>query len=154
MEDTMMAAKAALATFFSTLGVFLGWQGIMAAAWVGAMALDYVSGTLAAWKAGQWSSKSAREGIWHKCGMIVVVIVSGIGDGIMAMLCANLPLGMTWPGMILPLVLAWYVITELGSILENAVKLGAQVPDWLLRLLKAGLKAVNDLGDSQADSQE
>jgi hypothetical protein len=32
--------------------------------------------------------------------------------------------------------LLWYIITELGSIIENAGKLGAPVPDWLKRYLK------------------
>ena len=45
---------------------------------------------------------------------------------LMLVICGNIPvLNITWPGMILPLVLAWYIITELGSILENAIKLGA-----------------------------
>ena len=74
--------------------------------------------------------------------------MAGIADGVMAVVCANLPLEMAWPGIIMPLVLAWYIITELGSILENAVKMGAAVPEWLVKLLKAGLKAVEEAGDS------
>ena len=43
---------------------------------------------------------------------------------------------------VLPLVLGWYILTELGSILENAVKLGAHVPGWLVKLLQAGKDAM------------
>ena len=139
-----MTLKAAIAAFFTALGAFLGWQGIMAMVWVAAMALDYLTGTAAACRAGEWSSRTAREGLWHKGGMIVVVIVAAIADGIMAVICANIPIGLEWPVLILPLVLAWYILTELGSILENAVKMGAAVPDWLVKLLKTGLDAVND----------
>ena len=81
--------------------------------------------------------------------MIVVVAVAAIADGIMAVLCTNIPIGIAWPVLILPLVLAWYIITELGSILENAVKMGAPVPEWLVKLLKAGLKAVGDMAEEQ-----
>lgn len=144
VEEKLMGFKAAMAAFFTALGAFLGWQGIMAMVWVCAMALDYLTGTAAACYAGEWSSKIAREGLWHKGGMIAVVIVAAIADGVMAVLCTNLPLALEWPVLILPLVLAWYIITELGSILENAVKMGAAVPEWLVKLLKAGLEAVKD----------
>ncbi len=151
MEDNLMGFKASIAAFFTILGGFLGWQGIMALVWVAAMALDYITGTMAACHAGQWSSSVAREGLWHKGGMIVVVIVAAIADGIMAVICANIPLEMVWPGLILPLVLAWYIITELGSILENAVKMGAPVPEWLIKLLTASLAMINTAGDTAAD---
>ena len=144
MENDLMKFKAGVAAFFSALGAFLGWQGIMAMVWVAAMGLDYLTGTMAACHAGAWSSKTAREGLWHKGGMIVVVLVAAIADGVIAVLCANIPMSIDWPVLILPLVLAWYIITELGSILENAVKMGAAVPQWLIKLLKAGLEAIDD----------
>ena len=148
MNETLVGVKAALAAFFMALWAFLGWKGIMAIVWVAAMLLDYLSGTAAACKSGQWSSATARQGLWHKGGMIVVVTVAAIADGVMAVICHHLPLGIAWPAIILPLVLAWYIITELGSILENAVKLGAAVPGWLTKLLKASLKAVDSVGDA------
>ena len=139
-----MALKGAMAAFFSAAGAFLGWQGVMALVWVAAMGLDYLTGTLAACKQGQWNSGSARDGLWHKGGMIAVVAAGAITDGTLSVVCENLPLEMDWPVVVLPLVLAWYIITELGSILENAVKMGAPVPPWLTDLLKAGRKAVED----------
>ena len=151
MEDNLMGFKASIAAFFTALGAFLGWQGIMAVVWVALMALDYITGTAAACHAGEWSSKTAREGLWHKSGMIIVVIVAAIADGVMAVICTNLPLTMVWPGLILPLVLAWYIITELGSILENAVKMGAPVPEWLVKLLKASLELVDGAGEDAAN---
>ena len=154
MEDNLMTFKAAIAAFFSALGAFLGWQGIIALVWVIVMALDYLTGTMAACHDGEWSSATAREGLWHKGGMIFVVIVAGIADFIMAMICANLPLSMVWPDLILPLVLAWYIITELGSILENAVKMGASVPEWLVKLLKASVKVVDSTGESITEKTE
>lgn len=148
MQDNLMTFKTAIAAFCTALGAFLGWQGVMALVWVAVMALDYLSGTMAACRAGQWSSAAAREGLWHKGGMILVVVVAAVADGAMAVLCANLPLDMAWPGVVLPLVLAWYILTELGSILENAVKMGAAVPQWLVKLLKAGLEAVDSTADA------
>ena len=151
MEDNLMGFKASIAAFFTILGGFLGWQGIMAVVWVCAMALDYITGTMAACYAGEWCSKTAREGLWHKGGMIIVVIVAAIADIIMAVICANIPIGFQWPVIVLPLVLAWYIITELGSILENAVKMGAPVPEWLVKLLKASLHLVDSAGEDVAE---
>ena len=94
----------------------------------------------------------ARQGLWHKGGMILVVAVSGMADIIMLIICENIPaVTIQWPGVILPLVLAWYIITELGSILENAVKMGAAVPGWLIKLLEAGAKAVEAMGEKQQE---
>ena len=146
MNDHLVAVKTAIVAGCTALSAFLGWKGILAIVWVACMALDYISGTLAACKEGHWSSAVARQGLWHKGGMILVVAVAAIADGIMAVICANLNLGIAWPAVILPLVLAWYIITELGSILENAVKLGAKVPNWLVKVLKVSLKAVDAKG--------
>lgn len=152
MNDKLTTFKSAMAAAFMAAGTFLGWKGIMLLVWVGVMALDYLSGSLAACREGQWSSAVARQGLWHKGGMILVVTVAAICDSVMVMMAAFLPLGMEWPGLILPLVLAWYIMTELGSILENAVKMGANVPKWLVALLKAGIRLADTAGDSAAGS--
>ena len=148
MNENVLAMKAAIVAFFSAIGALLGWKGIMVLAWVLLMALDYLTGTFAAMKAGEWCSKKAREGVWHKCGAIIVVLVSAIADGVMLVICGNIPVfTITWPGILLPMILAWYIITELGSILENAVNLGANPPAWLTKILAVSLKAVESAGD-------
>lgn len=146
--DKMSEYKLALAAFFSAMASFLGWKGILAVAWAALMALDYVTGTCAAMKNGQWSSARAREGLWHKSGAMVVAVVAAIADGVMGIICGNIPLlNMQWPDMLLPLILAWYILTELGSILENAIRLGANPPAWLTKALEIGKKAVDQATD-------
>lgn len=153
MNEKMTAMKTALVTALTALGAFLGWKGIMLLAWAAAMLLDYLSGTMAACKEGSWCSAAARQGLWHKGGMILVVTVSAIADIVMVLIGEFIPLGIRWPGVVLPLVLAWYILTELGSILENAVKMGARVPEWLVRLLKAGVKVMDGAGGSVLDTE-
>lgn len=148
MNEKLTAIKATIAAFFTALWAFLGWQGIMVFIWIGAMALDYLSGTLAAWLSGEWSSSVARDGLKHKGGMILVVVVAGLADITLSIVCAHLPVDMTWPVLVLPLVLAWYILTELGSILENAVKMGAPIPKWLMKLLTVGLKVIDKKVDA------
>lgn len=152
METNILHIKAAAAAFCASLGLALGWKGILVLVWVTLMALDYLSGTFAALKAGAWSSRTAREGAWHKGGAILVVLVAAITDATLGLLCGELPiLNITWPGILLPLLLAWYILTELGSILENAVKLGAQSPQWLTQLLETTRDAVDTTASTHYD---
>lgn len=153
MNETMVTAKAAIVAFFTAVSAFLGWRGIMALAWVALMLLDYISGTLAARKDGTWKSAVARDGLRHKGGMILVVAVAALADIVMLVALPHIPvLNIQWPELLLPLVLAWYIITELGSILENAIKMGANVPIWLVKILDASLKAVDNAGKNAVES--
>ncbi len=147
MNENMVTIKTAIVAGCTALGAFLGWKGVMLLAWVLVMALDYISGTVAACKEGAWASSTAREGLAHKGGMIFVVLVAMIADWVMVIVAEHIPIGIQWPGIILPLVLSWYIVTELGSILENAVKLGAKVPLWLVKLLKASAEIMEQAGD-------
>lgn len=154
MNENLIAFKAALSAAITALSLFLGWKGIMALSWVAVMILDYITGTAAAWRTGTWCSNVARDGLWHKGGMIAVVFVAGLADIVITVIGAHLPLGFSWPGLLMPLVLAWYIITELGSILENAVKMGANVPSWLTKALKISLKAVEDVAETAVEEIE
>ena len=152
MESKMLEIKAAATAFFALTGTFLGWKGVMLLVWAAAMVLDYISGTMAARKNSEWNSARAREGLFHKGGMILTVLVAMLFDACLALVAINVPgLNMTWPGVIFPVVLAWYILTELGSITENSLKLGAAVPEWLTKGLKISAEAVSKAGNSAAD---
>lgn len=150
MDEKLNLFKGTVTAVLAAIGAFLGWKGILALVWAVLMAIDYISGSAAAAKEGNWSSAAARQGIWHKAGMILVVIVAALADGVLDLAFGNLHIGFQWPGILLPLVLVWYIITEMGSILENAVKMGAKLPSWLPKIMKAGLKAVDSVGDQAA----
>ena len=97
-------------------------------------------GSAAAASRGEWSSAAARAGIWHKAGMVVVVCVAALTDLVLNVAVENLPafgdgVGFDFEGVVLPVVLVWYIFTELGSIAENGAAMGAPVPSWLLSLL-------------------
>lgn len=148
MKENLTSVKGAITALVTALAAILGWKGILVILWVAAMGLDYLSGTAAACKQGDWASARAREGLWHKGGMLLVVLTAALTDVAVAMAAANLGLGAQWSGLVLPLVLVWYILTELGSVLENAVKLGAKVPDWLIKLLRTGKQALEEAGEN------
>ena len=155
--DKINAWKAAVTALLGALTALWGWFGWLVVGWVGLMLLDYITGSAAAAKDGQWSSEESMDGIWHKAGMVVVVIVAAGADMLLALILTNLPviqLPVAYRGLVCPMVLVWYCITELGSIAENAVTMGAKVPTWLTKLLKAGQAAVDAAGDDLTEDKE
>ena len=58
--------KVAVTGFFGALTGLFGWMGWLVVAFVGCMALDWITGSAAAVKKGEWSSSVARAGLWHK----------------------------------------------------------------------------------------
>lgn len=150
MNENLIMAKAAMTAFFGAVGAFLGWRMIMFLVLLVLMLLDYFSGSLGARQTGTWKSSMARAGILHKVGMIVIVVVCVIADFVLLLACENLPhdvLNIHWPMVVSPLVTVWYIITEIGSIIENAMEMGAKVPAWLPKLLNATLKVVDNVGE-------
>ncbi len=150
MEKAINQMKAAVAAALGVLTGLWGWLGWLAVGWIVSMALDYLTGSMAAAKVGQWSSAKAREGIWHKCGMIVVVLVAAGADLLICLVLENLPLvalPFEYAGLVCPVVLVWYIVTELGSMAENAADMGAPVPPWLVKLLAVGKNAVDSAGE-------
>ena len=132
MEEHINAWKAAFTAVLGGLTALWGWLGWLLLGWVALMALDYITGSLAACKEGRWSSKAAREGIWHKVGAIAAVLVACLLDAAIGQAAANLPgFPIDYSVFLGPLVVVWYILTECGSIVENAGALGAPIPKWL-----------------------
>lgn len=136
--DKALEIKAAIAAVVGFLTALWGWVGWAVIIWIGCMLIDYISGTMAAKAAGEWSSSEARAGLWHKLGEVFAVLVAALCDIALHVIVngSGVQLGVPLPALVTPVVLLWYIITELGSIAENAGKLGAPVPAWLQRSLK------------------
>ena len=136
--DKVLEIKAAIATFIAFLTALWGWVGWAIIIWIACMFLDYITGSFAASSRGEWSSSIARQGLWHKLGEIVAVLVAALCDIALKVIIegAGLQIGISVAAVITPIVLLWYILTELGSIIENAGKLGAPIPKWLQKMIK------------------
>lgn len=148
--DNLNEFKIALTGVVTTVLGLFGWQGVLLFAWVILMLADYASGTWAAKRLGNWSSQAARDGVMHKGGMVLVVGAAGLTDVVLWVAC-ELGFNFEWPFLVLALVLMWYCLTELGSILENAGKMGAPIPGWFAAALDAGIHIVDQQGEGIAD---
>ena len=104
-RNLFVSGKAVVAAVCGAFTAAFGWLGWLVVAWAACMALDWVSGSAAAASRGAWSSAAARAGIWHKAGMVVVVLVCALTDAVLAVAVANLPgLGLEVNGVVLPVV--------------------------------------------------
>ena len=149
--------KAAVAAVCAALTALWGWFGWLVVAWIVCMIIDYATGSAAALRAGEWSSKSARDGIWHKLGSVVAVIVAAILDTVIGHLLGNVPgveLPFTYTVLLCPLVVIWYILTEAGSIIENAGALGAPIPGWLAAAIKVLGSSVDKAGEAVTGDQD
>ena len=120
-----MELKAAISAVLAGMTAFWGWTGWLVVIWLVAMILDYATGSWAALSTGTWDSAVARAGLWHKLGSIVAVLVALLLDVALSAIIDYGDLGFDLPFTI------WYIVTELGSIVENAARLGAPVPKFL-----------------------
>lgn len=154
MSDSKI--KNAVSALIGAGTALWGWFGWLIIVWVVAMGLDYLTGTMAALKDGEWNSQRARDGLWHKAGMILAVAVAGIADLALGLIVrqTGVALPFEYGTVIAPLVISWYCLTELGSVLENAVALGASVPGWLRKLLKISAESVDKRGEGMLPGEE
>lgn len=146
---TLKTGITALCAAFTAAFGGTGWLSLLFPL---AMALDYATGSAAAIKAGEWSSGAARSGLAHKGGMIAAVLAAAFLDGAMYVLVTFLPaihLPFDYPALATPLVLCWYVLTEIGSVIENAAKLGAPIPPFLKKALAALSHTLDETGSRQ-----
>lgn len=152
--DKITELKAVFSGIAALILALLGWMGVAVLILLACMALDYITGSLAAKARGEWSSTIAREGLWHKLGEIAALTVAALCDFAVQTILAASPVhildgAVSWQGYATLIVCAWYTFTELGSILENAAKLGAPVPKWLT----SGLEKLKNKVDEDAEKE-
>lgn len=150
--DKAIEIKAAITGGIALVTAIIGPVGWIVIIWMFAMALDYLTGTLAAISHGDWDSSVARQGLWHKLGSIAAILVAA---GLDIALGVVLPqLGVNYKYIILtPVVALWYLLTELGSIVENIDKLGAPVPDFLRKAIKKVKNKVDSIGEENTEEK-
>ena len=125
------------------------------------MVIDYLSGMAASAvealdhpddKSYRWSSRKGAKGIAKKVAYLVVIAVAMVIDYIIIQ--TSDVLRFTLPNTILSLlVTVWYLLNEALSITENAGRMGAPVPGWLMKYI-AALKSKIDNNRETGDSAE
>ncbi|PWK16049.1 phage holin family protein [Tumebacillus permanentifrigoris] len=104
--------------------LFGGWYFLLSAL-LALVVIDYATGMLAAGKEGNLNSKVGTRGIPKKITMLLLVAVAHLIDGVLG----------TGNSM-RDAAAYFYIANELLSIIENAGRLGAPVPDVLVRAVQ------------------
>lgn len=157
MMENVTKFKAAISAVLAAMTALWGWFGWLVLAWVACMAIDYWTGYGSAMKNGEWSSDIAREGLWHKGGCIFAVLVAGILDIVVGYLLGNihaLSLPFEYTVFVCPLVVTWYLLMELGSIIENVGKMGAPIPPFLKKMIAVLKATVDTAGEKVSGDQD
>ena len=149
------AAVTAIVAFLTALWGSLGWA-VLTMIW--AMLADYLTGSWAAKMRGEWASSVAREGLWHKLGEIVALMVAAMCDISLQVILSSAaaPIFQNGTevsgGYLTMLVSIWYIFTELGSILENLQLMGVPIPSWLVQGVKKGKEQADKFNSSASES--
>lgn len=85
------------------------------------MGMDILLGLAGAVKDHDVQSSKMREGLWHKCGSIGLVVLAYV----LEVAVDHVDLGVVFPGVIV--VCAYIILMEVGSCLENLVVLNPEL---------------------------
>jgi toxin secretion/phage lysis holin len=108
------------------------------------MVTDYISGMLASKKEALdhpndkqygWNSKKSLIGIYKKASYIFIILVAVSTDYIIYKFSAEIGIKFEHKTIFGLLVSVWLIMNELISILENAGRMGARLPEFLQRVL-------------------
>lgn len=139
-----IAASAVLAWISDKLGILFPVLCVLLVM----MILDYITGMLASKReaidhpddpAYGWSSKKGAKGIIKKVGYLCVIAAAMVFDYIILNFVSALGFTPPTSAFFGLLVSVWYILNELLSVIENAGRMGTNVPEWLSKYI-ASLK--------------
>lgn len=156
MKQMYMMIQAAAAAFIAWLSAKLGILLPVMCVLMGMMVMDYITGMLASKRealehpddpAYGWSSRRGAEGIIKKVGYLCVIAVAMVVDYLILRVAAETGFEEVSAKAFFGLLVAvWYILNELLSIIENAGRMGAPVPEWLMRYVSVLKNKIDSQG--------
>lgn len=149
--------SAAIAWLSDKLGILFP----MICIFIAMMILDQISGMLASKKEAAdnpnntalgWSSKKWNAGIYKKIGYILAVGVAITIDYMLLKTAEYIGIQLPTQTLFGLLAIVWFILNELLSILENAGRMGASLPDFLKNVLVVLKNKVEDKGDNDYEN--
>ena len=133
-------ASAVLAWISARLGILFPVLLLLTAM----MVVDYVTGMLASKREAMerpedpslgWSSRKGAKGIIKKVGYLCVIAVAMDVDYVIVNVAGSLGYEMPVKVVFGLMVAVWYLLKEMLSVIENAGRMGAPVPEWLAKYI-------------------
>jgi toxin secretion/phage lysis holin len=142
--------KLAISSVFATIFYLIGWQGLLFILLAIALVIDYITGSIAARQSDTWTSAKASAGRRKKAMIFVAIIVAIILDAIIWIGGSVNPifeLPFEWPFLFTLVSVIWFILSEVGSTLENLILMNVSLPVFLtkgIKILKAKAESVGD----------
>lgn len=158
--NTIKAICIAIGAFFSDILGGLGYALLMLAI---LMFADFITGVTASGVEKAHEPNNDKKGIASARGLTGIikkfsyVVVVGVAMSIdMLILHYSNIIGLTIPLTTFfgSLVTVYFVFNEMVSILENCIRIGVPVPDWLLRVTKLLMIKVDKAADETIEDIE
>ena len=117
-----------------------------------AMVLDYISGIIKSYETNTLSSKIGAKGIIKKFSYFLVIIISFIIDFILCNYTLN-EINIYYP-IISEIIIAWFVINEVISILENVSEIGVPLPKFIINITSHLKNNLDNININKGDKNE
>lgn len=117
-----------------------------------AMVLDYISGIIKSYETNTLSSKVGAKGIIKKFSYFLVIVISFIIDFILCNYTLN-EINIYYP-IISEIIIAWFVINEVISILENVSEIGVPLPKFIINITSHLKNNLDNININKGDKHE
>lgn len=148
------AEKVTVAGMLAALAIWLEWLLIPLVILIVAMTIDYITGLRAAkYRSEKVDSAKFAKGIEKKVMLLALVGVGLLIDALLLYCSSAFGVEMPIKFIVAVVIAVWLTVNELISILENIKDTGADIPIWLLPLIK-NLKSKVENIQPQIDKED
>lgn len=157
-REYVIAIQGALALVGAFLSDKLGILFQVLCILLGMMVIDYLTGMWASKVEAidhpgdtsyGWSSKKGAKGILKKVAYLCVIAVALVVDYVLVTFSGKLGFQMPNTAFFGLLVTIWYLLNELLSIIENAGRMNAPVPEWLQKYIAVLKDKIDNEGNKE-----
>lgn len=157
-KETIVMTQTAIAGVSAYVSNKLGILYPVLLLLTGMMILDYVTGLAASKKEALedpknpekgWSSQKGKIGIFKKLGYIVAVAVAMAADFLIFYTAEQIGISVPTGTFFGLLTAVWLILNELLSLIENAGRMGAPIPEFLKNVISTLKESVEHQGESK-----
>lgn len=141
--------KSALTIAITALSVYMKVMIVPLVMLIVAMAVDYISGVIAAWMLGELNSKTGKHGAIKKVCYMLLVVAAGIIDWVIYYGLNEIGVGYDANYYFGLLVAIWLTLNEILSIIENCTRMGVPIPKFIKPIADRLKLLVENAGDKE-----
>ena len=149
--EQLNCVKAIIVAITGAISAYLGALDKVLLVLIILMILDYITGLSASLYEGAGSSKKGLKGIIKKVMYLVVIVLALLIDWLILYIGSQFGIVLPFKAFFGILVMLWYVVNEMISILENAIRLEAKLPSFLKPFLDKLKEMLDQKGNEEIE---